>query len=261
MIRVGIGGWTYKPWRGSFYPSDLRQKDELAYAAARLGAIEINGTFYRAQKPESFAAWREAVPEGFVFAIKGHRAVVSKREPADAGEALDWFLKTGVLELGDALGPFLWQLPANRSFDPDRTAAFLDLLPESLDGRPLRHAVEAGHESFYCPAFVTLLSERGIALVTVEKPDHPMAADLTAPFAYARLQATWQDEQTGYAPAELDRWAARARTWAEGRPADDLPRIGGAEASTPGDVFLFMIGGAKVRAPAAAVALIDRLGR
>lgn len=259
MIRVGIGGWTYKPWRETFYPKGLRQADELAYAAERLTSIEINGTFYRAQKPESFAAWREAVPEGFVFSVKGHRAVVNKKEPEGQAESLGWFLASGVMELGPALGPFLWQLPPHRRFDRDAIARFLDLLPAEREGRALRHAVEAPHESFRDPAFVSLLAEREIALVVVEKDGPPDMADTTAPFVYLRLQDTQDGVESGYPADALDRWASRLRVYAEGAVPDDLPILGDPPRQANRDVFVYMIAGAKHRAPAAALALIERL--
>lgn len=259
MIRVGIGGWTYKPWRGTFYPDGLRQADELAYAAGKLTSIEINGTFYRAQKPESFAAWRSAVPEGFVFSVKGHRAVVNKKDPEGQAESLDWFLDGGVLELGDKLGPFLWQLPPHRRFEPDAIARFLDLLPAKRAGRALRHAVEAPHESFCDPAFPALLAERQIALVVVEKEVAPRMADATASFVYLRLQDTQDEVETGYPAHALDAWASRVRAYAGGSAPDDLPMLTDPPQKTDRDVFVYMIAGAKHRAPAAAMALIERL--
>ena len=261
MIRVGIGGWTYKPWRGVFYPEGLRQADELAHASRQVTTIEINGTFYRTQSPESFAKWRDETPEGFVFAVKGHRAIANKRRLAEAGEALGWFIASGVLELGPKLGPLLWQFPPTRTFDPDDVAAFLDLLPREAEGRPLRHVLEVRHESFCDPALVALAREHGVAIATVEAEDRPLLADVTADFAYARLQRTREEVPTGYDDAALDRWAAAARAWEAGESPDGLPLHADPAAKAPRDVFVYMIAGAKVRAPAAAVALLDRLGR
>ena len=259
MIRVGIGGWTYAPWRGTFYPKGLRQADELAHASRQVTSIEINGTFYRGQSAASFAHWRDTAPAGFVFAVKGHRAVVSKRRLAESGEALDRFFATGVLALGEKLGPLLWQLPPTRRFDPDDLDAFLGLLPRQAEGRPLRHVVEARHESFADAAFPDLLRRHGVAAAVVDAPDRPMIADVTADFVYARLQRTREEVATGYPAAELDTWAARARAWGRGSAPDDLPSLAEPPAKRPRDVFVYMIAGAKVRAPAAAMALLDRL--
>ena len=260
MIRVGIGGWTYKPWRGVFYPEGLRQADELAHASRQVSTIEINGTFYRVQKPASFAQWRDAVPQDFVFSVKGHRAIANKRRLAETGEALGWFMGSGVLELGPKLGPFLWQFPPTRQFDHDDVAAFLDLLPREGDGRALRHVLEVRHESFLDPAFVALVRERGVAVATIDAEDRPLLGDVTADFVYARLQRTRADVPTGYDDAALDRWAAEARSWERGETPGDLPTHGEPAPKKARDVFVYMIAGAKVRAPAAATALIDRLG-
>jgi uncharacterized protein YecE (DUF72 family) len=261
MMRIGIGGWNYEPWRGSFYPAGLPHADELGYASRRLTTIEINATFYRTQSPASFAKWRDATPEDFVFSVKAHRAAVNSRELAEAGEPIDWFLKSGVLELGEKLGPILWQLAPFKRFDPVDLGGFLRLLPERRAGRPLRHALEVRHESFLTEAFVALLREHNVAVVYADSDDYPAIADVTADFVYARLQRTTLDCETGYCAADLDRWAARARLWEQGRPPADLPRLC---AETPSGaagrpVYIYMIDGAKVRAPAAAMALIERL--
>lgn len=260
MIRVGIGGWTYAPWRGTFYPDGLKHADELGYAARHVTAIEINGTFYRTQSPASFAKWRDETPEGFVFSVKGHRAVVNKKVLAEAGEAMDWFLKSGVAELGDKLGPLLWQFAPFKRFDPDDFGAFLALLPKEVAGVPLRHVVEVRHASFLVPEFVALIRRHDVAVVCADSDDYPTVADVTADFVYARLQRSREEHATGYLPAELEQWAQRAKTWAAGGEAEDLPRFGTAKAKkTKRDVFVFMIAGDKVRAPAAAEALIARL--
>jgi uncharacterized protein YecE (DUF72 family) len=263
VIRVGIGGWTYEPWRGAFYPSDLPKARELEFASRRLTAIEINGTFYRTQSPASFRKWAAETPDGFIFTVKGPRYAVQSRKLAEAGPSIERFFASGVTELGDKLGPILWQFAPTRRFDADDCAAFFGLLPQAVDGRSIHHAVEIGHESFRGPAFLDLAPRFGIGVVYVES-DRPAIADVTGPFVYARLQRTSEDEPTGYAPDELDRWSDRARLWAAGGEPADLPRIGEAP---PGDgrgerpVFLFFISGAKVRAPAAAMALIERLGQ
>ena len=260
MIRVGIGGWTYEPWRGTFYPQGLKHADELGYAAGKLTAIEINGTFYRTQSAASFAKWRDETPDGFVFSVKGHRAVVNKKVLAEAGEALDWFFKSGITELGDKLGPLLWQFAPYKKFDPDDFGAFLALLPKEAGGVRLRHVVEVRSETFLVPEFVALVRKHNVAVVYAHSDDYPAIADVTADFVYARLQKTQEAIATGYAEGDLDAWAARAKTWAAGGEADDLPRFGAkAAAKKKRDVFVYMIAGAKVRAPAAAQALIARL--
>ena len=260
MIRVGIGGWTYEPWRGTFYPAGLKHVDELSYAASKLTAIEINGTFYRTQSPASFAKWRDETPEGFVFSVKGHRAVVNKKVLGEAGEAVQWFLKSGVSELGDKLGPLLWQFAPFKKFDADDFGAFLSLLPDKLEGVALRHVVEVRHASFLVPEFVALIAKHNVAVVYADSDDYPAIADVTADFVYARLQRSREAEPVGYSAKELDAWAARAKTWAAGGVVDDLPRFGtGKTAKKKRDVFAFMIAGDKVKAPAAAQALIERL--
>jgi uncharacterized protein YecE (DUF72 family) len=260
MIRVGIGGWTYAPWRGTFYPKGLKHADELKHASGALTAIEINGTFYRTQSAASFAKWRDETPEGFVFAVKGHRAVVNKRVLAEAGEALDWFLKSGVTELGEKLGPLLWQFAPHKTFDVDDFGAFLAMLPKTADGLALRHVVEVRSDTFLVPEFVTLAAKHNVAVVLADSDDYPAMADVTANFTYARLQKTEERIATGYAPADLDLWAERARIWAAGGEVDDLPRFAARPAARKRrEVFVFMIAGAKVRNPAAAMALIARL--
>ena len=260
MIRVGIGGWTYAPWRGTFYPQGLKHADELGYAASKLTSIEINGTFYRTQSAASFAKWRDETPENFVFAVKGHRAVVNKKVLAEAGDALDWFLKSGITALGDKLGPLLWQFAPYKKFDADDFGAFLALLPREADGLTLRHVVEVRSETFLVPEFVALARKHNVAVVYAHSDDYPAIADVTADFVYARLQKSQEAIATGYAESDLDAWARRAKLWASGGEADDLPRFGAKPAAKKKrDVFVYMIAGDKVRAPAAAQALIARL--
>ena len=261
MIRVGIGGWTYEAWRGTFYPPGLKQADELKYASRHLTTVEINGTFYRTQSAASFRKWRDETPDDFVFSVKGHRNVVNSRKLAEAGEAIEWFLKSGVLELGDKLGPVLWQFAPFKKFNADDFAAFLKLLPRKADGRSLMHAIEVRHDSFRAPEFVALLREHNAAAVYADSNEHPEIADVTADFIYARLQRTSEAIDTGYAAADLDRWAARARVWEAGGVPEDLPRIDATiPPKTNRPVFIYMISGAKVRAPAAAMALVERVG-
>jgi len=262
MIRVGIGGWTFEPWRGVFYPPGLPQARELQYASRQVTSIEINGTFYGSQKPESFRRWAAETPEGFVFSLKGPRFTVNRRRLAEAGESVERFLSSGVLELGDKLGPILWQLPPTKTFDEDDLGGFLALLPEAVEGRRIRHALEVRHESFRDPRLVELLRPRGVALVFADSDKYPAIADVTADFIYARLQRTVEDEPAGYAPEVLDAWAERFRLWANGGEPGDLPRASALPAPTAPErpCFVYMISGAKVRAPAAATALLERLG-
>lgn len=258
-IRVGVGGWTYAPWRGLFYPEKLSAKRELEHASRRLTSIEINGTFYRSQGPKSFAKWRDETPENFVFAVKGHRAVVNAKKLAEAGDAVAWFFNTGISELGDKLGPVLWQLAPFKKFDAGDIGAFLALLPKELGGRALRHAIEVRSKSFLVPEFVELAAKHGVAIVYADSDTHPAIADVTADFVYLRLQRSQADVETGYTEKALDEWAGRATVWASGDVPDDLPTIGGSVAKAKRDVFVFFIASAKERNPAAAEALIERL--
>lgn len=242
-IRVGIGGWTFEPWRGGvFYPEGLAQKRELEYAGQHLTAIEINATYYGRQKPESFARWAEAVPDGFRFSLKASRFCTNRKVLADGAESIERFLTQGFTRLGDRLGPVLWQFMATKRFDREDFARFLDLLPETQDGLPLRHALEVRHESFRDPAFIDLARARNMAVVFADHEEFPMIDEHTADFSYARLQRTVEECATGYAGAALAGWADRAKGWAES-----------------GDAYVFFIAGAKHRNPAAAQALIARL--
>lgn len=258
-IRVGIGGWDYDPWRGTFYPVGLAKTKQLQYAAERLTAIEINATYYKLQSPDLFARWAKAVPEGFTFAIKGSRFCSNRKVLGEGGEAVARFCGQGFTELGDKLGPILWQLMATKRFDPDDFRAFLQLLPREQDGLPLRHAVEVRHESFRDPAFVDMAREAGVVIVFGDSADYPCVADLSGDFAYARLQYTKEEVPTGYTPEELDRWAAIARAWAAGESPPGLPYVAEPAPQQPRDTFVFVIAGAKVRAPQAALQLIERL--
>ena len=242
-IRIGIGGWTYPPWRGSFYPKDLPQRRELEYASRRFGAIEINATFYGRQSPKSWAAWEKEAPDGFEFAIKGSRYVVTRPKLADAEEGLGVYFAQGMAALGPKLGPILWMLAARRKFDREDIAAFFKLLPPKLDGTPLRHVIEPRHESFRDEQFFDLCREHDVAIVFGDDDEFPCIDADTASFAYARLQRMRESVPTGYDDVALKAFAAKARKWSkDGR-----------------DAYIFMINGAKVRAPAAALALQERL--
>lgn len=259
MIRVGVGGWTFAPWRGPFYPKGLPHKDELAYASRHLTAIEINGTFYRTQSPASYRKWAEETPDNFVFALKGHRFVTNRKKLAEAGEGVNTFINSGILELGDKLGPINWQLAATKKFEPGDVEAFLALLPHEAGGRRIRHAVEARHESFRDPAFVELARHHGVAIVHANADEYPMIADPTADFVYSRLQRSSPDHEAGYPPEELDSWAEHFRTWHEGGHPEAIPLLGGTPSRQPRECFVFFISGEKLRNPAAAMALIERL--
>jgi uncharacterized protein YecE (DUF72 family) len=243
-IRIGIGGWTYPPWRGVFYPNRLTQKKELEYASHALSAIEINATFYSRQSPKTWEAWEKTVPEGFQFAIKGSRYCVMKTKLAEAGEGLAGFFAQGFAALGPKLGPIMWQFAPRRKFDRDDIAGFIDLLPSELDGIALRHAIEPRHESFNDERFFELCQARNIAIVLEDSDDYPTIEADSADFAYARLQRMREEVPTGYDEKALDGFADLAHKWQkDGR-----------------DTYIFMINGAKVRAPAAALALQQRLG-
>jgi uncharacterized protein YecE (DUF72 family) len=242
QIRIGIGGWTYPPWRGVFYPDKLPQSKELEYASGQLSAIEINATFYGRQKPKSWEAWEKTVPDGFQFAIKGSRFCVTRSRLCEGAEGIGNFFAQGFAALGPKLGPILWQFAPRRKFDRDDIAGFIDLLPEKLEGIPIRHAIEPRDESFKDDKFFDLCRARNIAIVFEDSDDYPCIEAETADFAYARLQRMNEDVPTGYEAETLDGFAKRARQWQQ-----------------RGDVYIFMINGAKVRAPAAALALQERL--
>lgn len=245
MIRVGIGGWTYEPWRGTFYPPKLPQAKEIAFATEAMTAIEVNGTFYSRQSPKTFAKWAETAPEGFVYALKASRFCTNRKNLADGEESIRNFFDQGLVELGSKLGPILWQLAGTKKFNADEIAGFLKLLPKEWGGLPLRHALEPRHDSFDDPAYFELARKANVATVYAHAADYPTFDEQTTDFTYARLQQCREDEETGYSAKELDAWAAKAKEWEKGGR----------------DVFVFFIAGAKVRAPAAAQALIERVGR
>jgi uncharacterized protein YecE (DUF72 family) len=259
-IYVGIGGWTYEPWRGVFYPKGLPHARELGYAGEHLTSIEVNGTFYRTQTPATFRKWASEVPEQFVFSLKGPRYAVNRRVLKEAGDSIKRFLDSGVTELGSRLGPLLWQFTPYKKFDEADFGGFLELLPKTFDGRTLRHVVEVRHDSFKADAFVALLRKFEVPVVFAEHDTYPAIADITADFVYARLQKGDEKLKAGYPPKALDGWAARSKTWAQGGEPKDLPRATKISAKKqPRDVFVYFIHEAKIRAPAAAMALIEKV--
>jgi uncharacterized protein YecE (DUF72 family) len=262
VIRIGVGGWTFAPWRGVFYPAACKQKDELSFASRRLTAIEINGTYYSGFSPATFAKWAAETPAGFVFSVKASRFCTNRRVLAEAGESIRRFFAQGLDELGDRLGPILWQFMATKKFDADDFAAFMDLLPAALNGRPLRHVLEVRHDSFCDARFVDLCRQRGLAICTADHETHPLIADVTADFVYARLMRGRDDIETCYPPSDLDIWARRLRDWSSGGAPADLAPVSPIPAppAEGRDVFAFLISGGKVRAPIGAAAVLERLG-
>jgi len=275
VVRVGLSGWRYPPWRGVFYPSGLPQRAELAYASQRYSTIEINGSFYSLQRPEYYARWRDETPPGFVFSVKGPRYITHMLRLKDVEVALANFFASGVANLADKLGPVLWQLPPTLRFDPERIESFLDLLPRDTDAasalarrrnanvrgrarltyganRPLRHALEVRHPSFVDPAFIRLLCKQRVALVVADTAGKwPLAEDVTADFLYLRLHGDKKLYVSGYTRASLDSWAARIRSWAAGREPADARRIA-PELRAPRrkrDVYCYFDNDVKVKAP------------
>jgi uncharacterized protein YecE (DUF72 family) len=260
-IRCGIGGWTFEPWRGVFYPEGLRQADELIYASRHLTAIEINSTYYSSQKPETFAKWAAQTPDGFKFTVKASRFCTNRRVLADGADSIAKFLSQGIVELGDRLGPILWQFIPTKKFDLDDFAAFLDLLPAKQEGLSLQHCVEVRHASFADQRFVALCRDRNVAICCSENENYPLIADVTADFVYARLLNGSDDIETGYPSADLDLWADRFAAYAKGEVPTDLSPVDRTGPPVqPRDVFCFFIHEGKVRAPAAAIEMIGRVG-
>lgn len=244
MIKVGIGGWNYEPWRETFYPAGTPQAKELEYASRQVTAIEINATFYRTQSAASFKKWAAATPDDFMFSVKAPRAAVQRKDLREARDSIAWFLDSGVSELGAKLGPIFWQMAPYKKFDADEMNAYFDMLPEKLGKLRLRHALEVRHASFACDEFMAIAKKRNIAVVCVESEKHPLIREPTADFAYARLELTKADEPTGYPKPALKKWMQTAREWEKS-----------------GDVFLYFISGAKERNPAAAQAMLALLAK
>jgi uncharacterized protein YecE (DUF72 family) len=285
-LRIGISGWTYAPWRGTFFPKELAQKDELAYASRRVNSIEINGTFYSLQRPTSFAAWHERTPDGFVFSVKGPRFITHIKRLGDVEAPLANFLASGVLRLEEKLGPFLWQLPPSFAYDRGRLEAFFELLPRTAKAaarlarrhdfhvkhgtwckvgsdRPLRHALEVRHPSFKTPEFIALLRSHDVALVVADTAGKwPAMEDVTSDFVYVRLHGDSKLYVSGYTPGALRSWAARIRTWARGGSPAGPRRIAGPlkGARQPRDIYVYFDNDVKTRAPYDAMDLAHRLG-
>jgi uncharacterized protein YecE (DUF72 family) len=259
-IRVGIGGWTFAPWRDNFYPKGLVQRRELEYASRHVSTIEVNGTWYGAQKPATYAKWRDETPEDFVFSAKAPMRITMSRTLADKGAQIDAFLGD-IVTLGDKLGPIVWQFDPERRLDFDDFAQFLTLLPHDIDGRAIRHVLDVRVHAFFDARYIALARQHGMATVFTDSEEHPSFADVTADFVYARLMRSRGDIATGYPSAELQRWAQRARQWSGGGEPDDLPRLIDTPCpKLPRDVFVYFISSAKERNPAAAMALLARLG-
>jgi uncharacterized protein YecE (DUF72 family) len=242
-IRIGIGGWTFEPWRNNFYPAGLPHARELEYASRQLTAIEINGTFYRTQTPATFEKWASETPDSFMFTLKAPRYAVNRRELSEAGQSIERFLESGLDQLGSKLGPILWQFPPTRKFDEAAFAAFLKLLPKDYKGHKLRHALEVRHDSFHSSIFAQMAADMGVAVVIADSDDYPLIETNSGGFVYARLMKSRTDEPSGYSETELKSWASRAAVWS----ASGL------------DTFIFFIDGAKERAPAAALAFLKLL--
>jgi uncharacterized protein YecE (DUF72 family) len=285
-FRIGISGWTYAPWRGTFFPKDVIQKDELAYASRRVNSIEINGTFYSLQRPTSYALWHAQTPADFVFAVKGPRFITHIKRLGDVKAPLANFFASGPLRLGEKLGPFLWQLPPSMAYDRPRLEAFFALLPRTTTAavklaakhdshvkhgtwlkagtkRPLRHALEVRHVSFQTPELIALLRANDIGLVVADTAGKwPAMEDVTSDFVYVRLHGDEKLYVSGYTPAALDAWATKIRAWARGGSPAGPRRITGPlkGPARPRDVFVYFDNDVKTRSPYDAMALAHRLG-
>jgi uncharacterized protein YecE (DUF72 family) len=261
QIKVGVGGWVFAPWRGEFYPKGLAQSKELSYAGRHLTSIEINGTFYGSQKAESFRRWYSEVPDSFVFSLKGPRYATHRRDFSGVSTSIDRFFNSGVMELRDKLGPVLWQFPATARFDPASFEQFLKALPAKRNGQTIRHVVEVRHESFLEGGFTDLLTRYGVVPALVDADGYLTFEKVDGDLVYARLRRSELSEAAGYSQKDLDLWARRFRSLAEGRGLSPAEQTALPNYSRPSDCFVYFINGAKVRAPLAAVALIKRLNQ
>ena len=244
-IHVGVGGWTYEPWRDNFFPKGLPHSQELHYASRQLTAIEVNGTYYSTFKPATFAKWRDETPDDFVFTLKANRFATNRKVLATAGDSIQRFVGSGIAQLGDKLGPLVWQFMPTKQFDAADFESFLKLLPHAVEGRPLRHVLDVRHESFLSPEYLPLARRYGCATVHTDSDKFPAIADAQGELAYIRLMRSEADRPTGYRPELLGQWARGARAWVDKAPAKEA--------------FVFLINGAKERAPAAAMELLRRL--
>jgi uncharacterized protein YecE (DUF72 family) len=284
-VRIGISGWTYKPWRGTFYPPGLAQKRELAYASRRFNSIEVNGSFYSLQLPPSYRRWHDDTPEGFVFSVKASRYITHMIKLRNPRRPLANFFASGILALGEKLGPILWQFPPGWGFDEARWEAFMELLPRDTtaaarlarnhDGRvrgrailktarprPIRHAFEVRHKSFLTPRFIDLLRHwNGAFVISDSAGAWIYSEDVTTGFVYIRLHGSKELYASGYDDAELDRWAQRIGAWRSGGEPADARRIGPPAAKRKSrDIYIYFDNDAKVHAPFNALGLAARLG-
>jgi uncharacterized protein YecE (DUF72 family) len=267
-IRVGVGGWTFEPWRNNFFPAGWPHSRELEYASRQLTAIEVNGTYYSSQKPATFAKWRDETPSDFVFSLKASRFATNRRVLAEAGESITRFVNQGIVELREKLGPIVWQFAPTKRFEPADFEAFLKLLPAEVGGLPLRHALDVRHESFKTSEYLALARRYRAATVFTDSDDYPSFADITGDFVYARLMRTDAALPEGCTPQAFDQLGACAQVWREGAEPAGVPRVETTPPAAPTtapppkparDVFMYFISGAKEKAPAAAMALLRRL--
>ena len=259
-IRVGVGGWTFEPWRDTFYPAGWPIARELEYASRQLSTIEVNGTYYSLQSAATFAKWRQQTPDDFVFTLKATRYATNRRVLAEAGDSIERFVRSGIAELGAKLGPIVWQFAPTKRFDAADFGAFLQMLPPAVDGVPLRHAVEVRHESFKSAQYLELARRHRVATVFTDSADYPSFADLTGDFVYVRTMRADKSLKDGVTPQALAQLAACTRAWRDGGEPDALPRVeASASPGAPRDVFLYFISADKEKAPAAALALLKRL--
>ena len=259
-IRVGIGGWMYEPWRERFYPQGLPPKRFLEYASRKVTAIEIDITYYRLQKPQSFAKWSDETPDGFMFSLKATMYCTNRKILAEGATSIEWFLKSGFTELGAKLGPIVWQFATTKRFDAEELDAFLRLLPGEWNGVRLRHALDVRHESFRSAEYLALAREHRMATVLTDSNEFPMIPDVTGPFVYLRLMRMNPALEHGFRDDVIDRLAVCVRWWRDGNEPTALPRVAPELPNAgPRDVFVYFINGAKEKAPAAAMALLERL--